>query len=295
MTQPRAFLPALLLAFLAMWPPAIGGGPAPQKPRVWSPELARPPEAGEEYANPTDGSTLVWIPGGEFLMGANDGQDDEKPQHKVRVEGFWLAKHEVTNAQYRAFLKVTRRTEPPYLDNPAFNEPDMPIIALTWQDAHAYCEWAKARLPTEAEWEYAATGGKQLKYPTATGAIGHDLANYGGVEGRDHWDGPSPVGSFPPNPFGLFDMAGNAWEWTSSHFMKYPYSPSDGREDASDTRALRVMRGGCWHFSAPYCTTHYRRRFASHLRYDYAGLRIALSKVEPPAKPAQKRPADATQ
>jgi len=265
--------------------PGGKGSPAVDVSRVWSPELGRPPEAGEEYTNPTDDSVLVWIPGGEFLMGETDGAEDEAPRHKVRVEGFWLGKFEVTNSQYARFLQAVDRKEPGYWDDEDYNKPDLPVVAVTWQDAHAYCEWAGLRPPTEAEWEYAASGGKQLKYPTSTGAITHDVANFHGTGGRDTWEGPSPVGGFPPNPLGLYDLAGNAWEWTSTFYKPYPYSSTDGREDTSKDRGVRVMRGGTWHFSAEYCRTRFRRRFHSHLRYDYAGIRVALTKVEPKAEP----------
>jgi formylglycine-generating enzyme required for sulfatase activity len=246
--------------------------PAPRQ--GWSPALGRPPAPGDEYVNRTDGSVLVWIPGGEFIMGTADGLDDQKPPHKVRVEGFWLGKHEVSNRQYARFLKGARHRPPGYWDDPDCNQPDQPVVAVTCYEAEAYCSWAGVRLPTEEEWEYAAAAGQQLKHPTATGEISHDLANYAGTGGKDRWDVPSPVGSFEKNPFGLYDMAGNAWELTSSPYGPYPGAPA---EAAGSSYGLRVLRGGCWHFAADRCTTYYRHRFASHLRYDYTGFRVALS------------------
>ncbi|MCX7678118.1 MAG: formylglycine-generating enzyme family protein [Spirochaetes bacterium] len=245
--------------------------------RRWSPESGRMPQAGDEYVNPFDESVLVWIPGGEFYMGSEEGDPDEKPRHKVTVEGFWIGKYEVTNKQYQKFLRATGFPEPQYWDDPDYNKPELPVTGVRWYEAVGYCEWANLRLPTEAEWEYAARGGRDYEYPTANGSISHDLANYWGVEGKDTWlNTPAPVGQFPPNPYGLYDMAGNVFEWTSSLYYRYPYISTDGRED-QEARYFRVMRGGSWQFSSGECRSAFRRRFDMHLRYDYVGIRVAKS------------------
>jgi formylglycine-generating enzyme required for sulfatase activity len=231
----------------------------------------------QRMTSPIDGSQLVWIPGGEFMMGSTEGDPEERPVARVSVEGFWLGAYEVTNAQYATFMKETNRRAPLYWDDASFNQPNQPAIDISWNDALAYCKWAELRLPTEAEWEYAASAGKQFRYGTATGEIGHDLANYAGTGGGDTWDDvTAPVGSFPPNPFGLYDMAGNAWEWVSSEWKPYPYDPTDGRERLV-SYTYRVMRGGCWHFSESYCRATARHRLEAHLHYDYVGFRVALS------------------
>jgi len=218
---------------------------------------------------------MAFIPGGEFVMGSDKGDEDEKPAHKVKIKGFWLGIHEVTNKQFRRYIEETGEYHPLFWDEDGYNDPNQPVVGITWLQASGYCEWAGLRFPTEAEWEYAAAGGKQLEYPTATGEINRDLANYRGVEGRDKWDGPSPVGSFPPNPFGLFDMAGNAWEFTSTVYKPYPSGAEGSRENLKKKRRMQVMRGGSWGFSVAYCRTTRRHRFESHLTYDYAGLRVA--------------------
>jgi formylglycine-generating enzyme required for sulfatase activity len=242
--------------------------------------------------NAADGSVLVWIPGGEFTMGSADGDADEMPVSRLRVEGFWLGQKEVTNAQFARFLEAKGGRQPLLWDDPRFSQPDQPVAGVGWSSAVAYCTWAGLRLPTEAEWEYAAAGARQLRYGTATGQIDHDLANYDGT-GRFS-DLAAPVGSFPPNPFGLHDMAGNVFEWTSSLWLPYPYNAADGRE-TPETRGFRVMRGGCWHWGDFDCRVSTRHRHQSHLQYDYVGLRVAKTASESdaaalPAPPSTAAP-----
>jgi formylglycine-generating enzyme required for sulfatase activity len=242
---------------------------------LWTPELGRDPSPGDIYVNPKDSSVMVWIPGGEFFMGTDVLGKDAKPRHKVAVDGFWLGKYEVTVSQYLSYIRDTNDSPTPYLyDDPA-KKGNFPVFGLTYREALKYMYWAGLRLPTEAEWEYAAAAGKQLPYPTADGTISHELVNFEGAEGKDVWDdAPSPVGSFPPNPFGLHDMAGNVMEWTSSSYLPYPYVKGDGRED-KNYEIHNVLRGGAWHFPSNFCATTYRHRFLSYLRYDYAGMRVA--------------------
>jgi len=235
------------------------------------------PQPGDTWVNPVDGSILVWIPGGEFTMGSEDGDQDEKPVHNVTVAGFWLGKFEVSNAQYGRFLAATNHPNPPFWDDPTLNSPDLPVLGLTWKEAKKYCQWAGLRLPTEAEWEYAAAAGRRHRFGTATGQLTRELANCRDEGRSGHPEAPAPVHSFPPNPWGIHNLAGNVWEWTSSRYQPYPYSSTDGREDLAQEYALRVMRGGAFNTPAAQCSTSYRRRFASHLRFDYVGVRVARS------------------
>jgi formylglycine-generating enzyme required for sulfatase activity len=210
------------------------------------------------WKNPVDGSELVLIPGGEFMMGSPDGEgrNDEHPQHRVRVDSFYLGKYEVTNAQWKRFVEANPEWRQDgakakelanegdgYLahwngDAPPAGEENHPVVYVSWYAAVAYCEWAGLRLPTEAEWEYAAQGGRGYEYGTATGKLSKELANY--LEGDT-----TPVGKYPPNPFGIYDLSGNAWECCSSEYRSYPYRADGGQEDLQ-TNVLRVVRGGSW-------------------------------------------------
>jgi formylglycine-generating enzyme required for sulfatase activity len=218
---------------------------------------------------------FVFVKGGTFQMGSTNGEGDEKPVHSVTVDDFYMSKYEVTNADYIKFLNdkgVNSNgsyggTE--YIDmddgdcaigyrNGSFyfkgsNDADdekCPVIEVTWYGADAYCKWAGGRLPTEAEWEYAARGGnKSNGYRYAGSHNADEVAWYNGSPGRTH-----PVGQKKPNELGLYDMSGNVWEWCSDWYSRgyYENSPSSnpkGPSNGSD----RVDRGGSWNNYAKRC------------------------------------------
>lgn len=227
----RAALPAALLvaACLAVVAPAKETSPLPRV-RV----------------NPVDGAEMVWVPPGSFRMGANDGAEDERPIRTVRLtSGFWIYRTEVTNAQWSRFLRAHPRSPRPKYDHvPRLTAPEQPAVAISWEDALAYCRWAGARLPTEAEWEWAARGADGRRYPWGNWEPDGTTAVFFRSIGLGH---PEPAGDRQAgaSPFGVLDMAGNVWEWCADWYGPYPErSEVNPTGPAEGTR--RVARGGGW-------------------------------------------------
>jgi len=222
---------------------------------------------------------LVPIQPRKFTMGCLEGRDDasaqcseqEKPAHEVAIDApFRIGKYEVTFMQYDRYVWSRRGGSGSPLKYPpdaGFGRFDRPVINVSWFEAKAYAEWLGAetgqncRLPTEAEWEYAARAGTSTAYWWGS-QIEKGQANC--ADCGSEWDGKgtAPVGSFKPNPWGLHDTAGNVWEWTSSSFKRYPYRSDDGREDPA-AKDSRVLRGGSWGYGHGFAR-------ASD-RYDYVG------------------------
>ena len=215
---------------------------------------------------------LVSIPGGAFLMGQADGRDDERPAHRVVLAPFLLGRTAVTAVQYDAFCRATSRPRP------HFDCATLPVTSVNWFDGMAYCKWLseksgrRFRLPTEAEWEFAARGGAEGKlYPW-----GDDPP-----ETRPHYaerwrNGPEPVGTSPPNGYGLCDMCENIHEWCADWYDAgyYAVSPEENpRGPAAGKR--RASRGGAWRHHVKLARSAARSSIPPEFRYSDYGLRVA--------------------
>jgi formylglycine-generating enzyme required for sulfatase activity len=196
--------------------------------------------------NEKDGGVLIWIPGGEFVMGGSEFSS-ERPPHRVRLSLYWIGRTEVTNAMYRRFIDETGHPPTTLASEERFGAPEQPVVGVDWADAAAYCAWAGGRLPTEAEWEFAARGTDGRRYPWGTDEPEPGRA----VFDRDFLKGvAAAVGTTPGDvsPFGVLDMAGNVTEWCADWAAPYP---ADGPEPLLDpkgppTGTLRVRRGGSY-------------------------------------------------
>ena len=222
----------------------------------------------------------VEVPGGESLMGQDDGRAEERPAHRVRVGAFLLCRHQVTNAEYDRFVLATGRAPAPQREKPGFERADQPVVAVSWLDAVEYCEWLSERLrrafrlPTEAEWERAARGGLEGKLYPWGDEPPTSRPNY-----AERWlHGPEPVGTSPPNGYGLFDMGENVHEWCADWFDAgwYAISPvDDPRGPATGKR--RASRGGAWRHEVKIARCAARSSIPPHLRYEDYGFRVACS------------------
>jgi len=220
---------------------------------------------------------LVLIPAGWFLMGSEAGQDNERPVHRVWVDAFYLAERQVTNAQYSAFLGA-RGGEPPLWDDPHFNHPAQPVVAVSWFDAVQYCEWLgeitgrRFRLPTEAGWERAARGELEGKlFPWGDDAP-QSLPDY-----DKRWPaGPETVAQYAPNSFGLYDICENVHEWCSDWYQPDYYAVSPQRNPRGpESGQRRSSRGGSWrhHIKVTRCAA--RSSIPPEFKYADYGFRVA--------------------
>jgi formylglycine-generating enzyme required for sulfatase activity len=198
-----------------------------------------------------DAMRMIDVPAGEFVMGTEReaGFQNGYPPHAVHIPAFRMAATEITFDQYDAFARVTGRTPPP---DEQWGRGRRPVIHVNWDDVHAFIDWLNAgtgrhyRLPTEAEWEYAARAGSTNLYPWGD-RIDHARVNNSVDEGADRWAFTSPVGSFPPNAFGFFDLLGNVWELTEDcRHPTYEGAPGDGTAWVDGSCDSRIARGGSW-------------------------------------------------
>lgn len=225
------------------------------------------------------GVLMVLVPAGKFIMGSNNGDDNQKPAHEVYLESFYIDKYEVTNALYEICLNAgvcsplkseSSNTRLSYYGNVQYN--DYPVIYVDWFQAKTYCEWRGARLPTEAEWEKAARGTDGKTYPWGED-INCSKANYNNCRGDTTRVGIYERGK---SIYGVYDLAGNVWEWVGSAYEEYPYVASDGRE-MFNNQSIWIQRGGSWNFGDVETMTTFRGWNYVSNATDRTGFRCARS------------------
>ncbi|MGD8856776.1 MAG: formylglycine-generating enzyme family protein, partial [Chloroflexota bacterium] len=238
-----------------------------------------------------------WVPAGPFTMGS-DVYSREKPVHTVALDGFWLARYPLTNAQYRHFVEAGgyeqqrwwteagwrwRQSEsvkhPGYWTDSHWNGDRQPVVGVSWYEADAFARWAAETtgepisLPTEAQWEKAARGMDGRTYPWGNDEPTDKLCNFNGNVGKT-----TPIGQYSPagdGPYGNADLAGNVWEWTGSLYKPYPYDAGDGREDAA-AEGFRALRGGSWLSPRANARAASRDDVSPFDRDSYYGFRLVV-------------------
>ncbi|MEZ5344952.1 MAG: formylglycine-generating enzyme family protein [Pyrinomonadaceae bacterium] len=258
-------------------------------------EKTKPTENAQEErtAEPSlSGNEMVFIKGGTFSMGSDDGMRNELPVREVSVKSFWMDKKEVTVGEFAKFVEATKYVTDAEKfgwsgvfdlstgkwargENATWRNPDAdgkmpaenePVTQVSWQDAAAFAKWAGKRLPTEAEWEFAARGGltgKKYSWGDDLRPNGKPVANWwqgkfpANNTGEDGFVKRAPAASFEPNGYGLYDMAGNVWEWTADWYAEDSYSRS-AKEDPKGVPAgtERSIRGGSWMCAENFCSNY---------------------------------------
>jgi formylglycine-generating enzyme required for sulfatase activity len=252
---------------------------------------------------------LARVPAGEFLMGSEE-YDDEKPPHKVYLDEFYMGRTPVTNAEFQRFVQAKGYSQKqwwteagwqwkgersgPERYGGAFDQPDHPVVGVSWYEGMAYAAWAGMRLPTEAEWEKAARGTDGRRWPWGDAFDPkrcNTIESWGGTRGFSArlatilrrrpatGAGTTPVGQYSPagdSPYAAADMAGNVWEWCRSFYKPYPYQADDGREDI-DVSGSRVVRGGSWDGARRRARCACRYWYVPDYYLDGVGFRVLLS------------------
>ncbi|MGQ0733839.1 MAG: formylglycine-generating enzyme family protein [Acidobacteriota bacterium] len=218
---------------------------------------------------------FVQIPAGAFLMGSDEGQDDERPIHRVWVSAFELAAHPVTRQDYSIFLAATGHEHPRGWSGDQLDA-GLPVTGVSWLDAQAYCAWSTARgnplrLPTEAEWERAARGGVDaIRYPW-----GDTIPAWLPNGGRGPLAGPWPVTLGPPNAFGIFGIGANIHEWCADWHAAGYYDASPDRDPTGPSSGVRrASRGGSWRHAVTISRTAARSKLDPSFRYTDYGFRV---------------------
>lgn len=303
-TRRRGIIKTILLACLLLYLFFINGcGNRTDKQAAPASAPDQPSTSNSNQTAAVD--RMVFIKGGSFLMGADDEMPYEAPVHEITIKSFWIDAREVTVAEFSKFVEVTGyKTDSEHFgwsgvfnlksgewektDGANWRHPDgpgskavddEPVTQVSWNDAVAYAKWAGKRLATEAEWEYAARGGlagKRFVWGDELRPEGKPVANWwqgafpDNNTGEDGYISRSPVGRFPANGYGLYDMAGNVWEWCSDWFDPNYYSTSaEANPKGPGEGDERVIRGGSWMCAENFCS-NYRPAARSHATPDSA-------------------------
>jgi formylglycine-generating enzyme len=224
---------------------------------------------------------IVVVPGGWFMMGSEQGQENERPCHRVWVDAFGIGKYPVRNCEYREFVAGSGAAEPPFWRDPIFSDPEQPVVGITWDQATYYCRWLSEnsgqlfRLPTEAEWERAARGGRDgAAYPW-----GDEPPWEKAFSGVDHeTGGPLRVGANEPNRFGVYDMSEGVHEWCSDYYdyNYYGYSP-ERNPRGPEAGQRRSSRGGSWRHRIKFSRCSARSSLPPSFQYADYGFRVAVT------------------
>jgi formylglycine-generating enzyme required for sulfatase activity len=220
----------------------------------------------------------VMIPSGSFQMGDEEGDDDEEPVHEVLLDAYWITRYEITNHQYLECVDAGVCSEVAIVQDGLAQHP---VVNVNWGEAQDFCAWVGARLPTEAEWEKAARGGLNGgRYPWGKTEVSCDREAKNGAQFGYCSGEALPVGSFPPNGYGLHDMAGNAWEWVADWYDEnyYQVTPSNN-PTGPEAGIYKIMRGGAWNYTVYGLRVAYRSVSYPESRANFIGFRCARTDV----------------